>query len=128
MIERFVRFPQALATKSRLTRLGAGGVPALLAHPDWQRPAPVAIWLHGRTATKELDPGRYLRWIRAGIAVCAIDLPSHGERADTAHQTSADAPDVIAAAVGEIDSVVEHLGAPEYLDVFDTARLGIGGM
>jgi len=34
--------------------------------------------MHGRTANKELDPGRYLRLIRAGIAVCAIDLPGHG--------------------------------------------------
>ena len=29
-------------------------------------PRPTIIWIHGRTVSKELDPGRYLRWLRAG--------------------------------------------------------------
>ena len=131
MIERFLRFPQHLAERSRWVRLGAAGVPAVLAHPDWQRPAPTVIWLHGRTVSKELDPGRYLRWVRAGIAACAIDLPGHGERADAEMQTPARTLDVLAQAVGQIDAVVGALADPAVAGaggVFDLERLAIGGM
>jgi len=77
-IERFSRLPSSLASRAKSVRFG--DVPALLAHPDWETPAPVVLWMHGRTVSKELDPGRYLRWVRAGIAACAVDLPGHGER------------------------------------------------
>lgn len=126
MIERFSSFPRALAERSRAERLA--GVPTLLAHPDWTSPAPVVVWLHGRTASKELDPGRYLRWIRAGIAACAIDLPGHGERADPAMQTPARTPEVLEAVLPEIDAVLAELVAPRFAGVFDTARTGLGGM
>jgi alpha-beta hydrolase superfamily lysophospholipase len=129
MIERFSKFPQYLAERSRWVRLA--GVPAVLAHPDWERPAPTVLWLHGRTVNKELDPGRYLRWVRAGIAACAIDLPGHGERADPAMDSPARTLDVLAKAVGEIDGVVEALADPGVAGgrgVFDLERLGIGGM
>lgn len=84
--------------------------------------------MHGRTADKELDPGRFLRWIRAGIAACSIDLPGHGERgAAGAHEPEASLK-VISQAVGEIDSVVESLADPRFHGVFDLDRIAIGGM
>lgn len=126
MIERFARFPAYLAERSRSLLLD-GEIPALLAHPDWEKPAPVVLWLHGRTVNKELDPGRYLRWIRAGIAACAVDLPGHGERADHGMQQPARSLDVLSAALPEIDRIVAALRAAGS-GVFDTARMGIGGM
>lgn len=126
MSDRFTRFPAALASRTRTARFG--DIPALLAHPDWERPAPVMIWLHGRTVNKELDPGRYLRWIRAGIAACAIDLPGHGERADSRLPHPANSLELIGRAVAEIDTVVAALRAHDSSHVFDLSRVGIGGM
>jgi alpha-beta hydrolase superfamily lysophospholipase len=126
MIDRFAQFPRSLAEKTRSLRVG--DIPVLLAHPDWATPAPTTIWLHGRTASKELDPGRYLRWIRGGIAACAIDLPGHGERLDPAMQEPSRTLDVLAQAVGEIDRVVEFLADPSLGGVFDLDRLALGGM
>ncbi|MEX2219503.1 MAG: prolyl oligopeptidase family serine peptidase [Phycisphaerales bacterium] len=126
MIERFARFPAALAERARAERLG-GDIPALLAHPDWERTAPVAIWLHGRTVSKELDPGRYLRWIRAGIAACAIDLPGHGERGEEFH-SPARTMDLLEQLIPEIDRVVEALAGPRFGGVFDLDRMALGGM
>lgn len=123
MDDRFTRFPAALAQQARTTRIDA--IPTLLAHPDWTTPAPVMVWMHGRTANKELDPGRYLRWLRAGIATCAIDLPGHGERFDASLQENTGTMRVLEQMRGEIDRVVEHLRS---LDVFDLTRSGIGGM
>src|SRR5262245_11172372 len=81
MIERFSQMPSALRANARWQRLGPSDIPALLVHPDWNsgQPAPMVLWMHGRTVNKELDPGRYLRWMRAGIGACAVDLPGHGE-------------------------------------------------
>ncbi len=126
MIERFSQFPQALAQRARLTRFG--DIPVLLAHPDWDSTVPTVLWLHGRTVSKELDPGRYLRWLRAGIATCAIDLPGHGERAVPAMQQPAATLDVLSQAVAEVDTILEHLAGNEWGGVFDLARLAIGGM
>jgi alpha-beta hydrolase superfamily lysophospholipase len=127
VIERFARFPAYLAERSKSVRL-AGEIPALLAHPDWERPAPTVIWLHGRTVSKELDPGRYLRWVRAGIAACAIDLPGHGERLDERLRQPAHTLEVLAQTIGEIDRIVAALGEPPLRGRFDLDRLGIGGM
>lgn len=124
MIERFAQFPRALASQARLTRVGE--IPVLLAHPDWSSPRPVMIWMHGRTANKEIDPGRYLRWIRAGLAACAIDLPGHGERALPGWDGPERTPDVLEGVLPEIDAVVERLRAEP--GMFDGSRLGIGGM
>lgn len=125
--ERFKQFPRDLAAAARTDRL-ASGVPTLLAHPDWSSPAPVVLWLHGRTAHKELDPGRFLRWIRAGIAACSIDLPGHGERyLDGAHE-STESLRIIDQAVHEIDSIVESLADPRFGGAFDLDRMAIGGM
>ena len=84
----FDQLPSSVLALARRVRL-PGNVPALLVHPHLDRtsgtvtrPAPVLVWMHGRTVAKELDPGRYLRLARAGIASCALDLPGHGERAE----------------------------------------------
>ncbi len=87
-------------------------------------PVPMVIWMHGRTVDKETDPGRYLRWMRAGIGTCAIDLPGHGERFD-AGLRAARAPEIVGPLLEEIDEVIEALH--EVLD-FDPARMGLGGM
>jgi dienelactone hydrolase len=132
MDERFARLPSALEQQSRRLRLVTdrvpGGIPALLAHPDWSAPAPVVIWMHGRTVSKDLDPGRYLRWIRAGIAACAIDLPGHGDRLDETMQDPSATMRVVKSAIEEIDHVVEALADPAWRGVFDLDRMGIGGM
>ncbi len=129
-----------------MARLGPrASIPALVAHPDagWDRggaaatPRPVMLWFHGRTVSKELDPGRYLRWLRApgatpgsaaGFAVCAVDLPGHGERFDPAMQEPSRTLDVVAAAVDEIDAILDDLSSARWNGVFDLARVGIGGM
>lgn len=128
VIDRFKMFPAALASQVRPLRLG--GAPALVAHPDWSRPAPVVIWFHGRTANKELDPGRYLRWIRAGIAACAVDLPGHGERFDETMQKPERSLDVIETGVREVDGIVASLRELSERESWpiDLDRMGIGGM
>jgi dienelactone hydrolase len=127
MIERFAQMPSSLKANARSERLGpSADIPALLIHPDWEgkTPAPVAIWMHGRTANKELDPGRYLRLMRAGMGACAVDLPGHGERADAPRQGPEHSWDVLAQMVSEIDSIVESLKQFP----FDQSRIAIGGM
>ncbi|MEM1423026.1 MAG: alpha/beta fold hydrolase [Planctomycetota bacterium] len=126
--------PRALRERTVFARLtDDASVPALLAHPDeeWHNggttPRPVVLWMHGRTVSKELDPGRYLRWMRAGIATCAIDLPGHGERLDRARHSSDMTLGVIEECVPEIERVVEHLRSG-FGGAFDTDRIGIGGM
>jgi len=138
--ERLSALPAGLRTRTRFVRLAEdvveGGVPCLLAHPEenwWEMespaPAPVVVWMHGRTVSKELDPGRYLRWVRAGIAACAIDMPGHGER----EEPGAGEPDrvlEIAERVArvELDAVVRALGESRWRGAFDVERMGVGGM
>ena len=118
--------PTYLRQRAQWTRLG-DHVPALTAHPDRAAGTrvPVVVWMHGRTVTKELDPGRYLRWLRAGIGVCALDLPGHGERFDAALQHPDRTLDVILQMSEEIDGVVAALRSDPG---FDSARIAIGGM
>lgn len=129
MIERFAQMPSALRAAARWERLGGArqAIPALLVHPDWGggEPAPVVVWMHGRTANKELDPGRYLRWMRAGIGACAVDLPGHGERFDQAMQQAQNTLQVVQQMIDEIDAIVAALTA---LGSFDMKRVGIGGV
>jgi fermentation-respiration switch protein FrsA (DUF1100 family) len=92
-------------------------------------PAPVVLWFHGRTVQKELDPGRYLRWSRLGIAACAVDLPGHGERAgDGSLQGPESTLRVAAWAAGEIDGVLGALADERFGGAFDLSRVAIGGM
>ncbi len=133
---RLARFPSALASRTRLVRLGKTGIPALLAHPGWNAPRPTVIWLHGRTVDKTLDTGRYLRLLRAGggeelgagIASCAIDLPGHGERLDAAFHSPRRTLELLAQTIREIDEVCDALADPAFGGVFDLDRLAIGGM
>lgn len=128
MDQRFAKLPADLARRTRTVRLGRSSIPTLLAHPDWRTPAPFVIWLHGRTVYKELDPGRYLRWVRAGIGAVAIDLPGHGERLDPEYHSPHKTLDTLTQAVAEIDQVLDALAAPEYGEFFDLSRPAIGGM
>jgi hypothetical protein len=130
MIERFAQMPSALRANSRWVQLGSAAnqaIPAMLVHPDWTEahPVPVMIWMHGRTAHKELDPGRYLRWMRAGIGACAVDLPGHGERFDAALQVPLQSFAVVRQMIEELDSLVEAI---QTMPEFDAARMAIGGM
>jgi hypothetical protein len=123
--------PSDLARRTRSLRLGPTLVPALVMHPDWSTdagPVPVVLWMHGRTVSKELDPGRYLRWVRAGIGAVAIDLPGHGERNDPALQAPDRVLDVLAAVLPEIDTVFAALQESRFRGLFDPAREAIGGM
>lgn len=84
--------------------------------------------MHGRTVSKELDPGRYLRWVRAGIAACALDLPDHGERFLPGRQGADAALEVVEQMAGEIDGVLAALTEPRWRGAFDLSRVAIGGM
>lgn len=119
--------PQSLRRNARWEALGPSRVPALLVHPDWdgRRSVPLILWMHGRTVTKELDPGRYLRWMRAGFGACAVDLPGHGERYDEALQQPERTLDVVTQMAEEVDDVLAALDA---YGVFDAERVAIGGM
>ncbi len=88
-------------------------------------PAPLLLWFHGRTVNKELDPGRYARLLRLGIATCAVDLPGHGERYEEARQGPDATLGVIQQAVAEIDPLLKELKA---LGGVDMNRMAIGGM
>lgn len=129
MDDRFTKLPRALEERTRFIKLGESGVPTLLAIPDSPRPAPCCIWLHGRTAFKELDPGRYLRWIRAGVGACAIDLPGHGGRAAErdGHDPGASLG-TLEQLIPEIDQIVRALAEGEQGELIDASRLAIGGM
>lgn len=81
--------------------------------------------MHGRTVNKEIDPGRFLRCLSAGIACVAVDLPGHGERLDPRDHETDRTLDVIARMVAEIDPIVDAVHA---LDGFDLERFAIGGM
>lgn len=128
-------FPRALVPRAHTTRV-AGDVPVLLTHPEegWSEegaaptPAPVCLWFHGRTVSKELDPGRYLRWARAGIAACAVDLPGHGERRRDGWDRSDHTLMIAEQAEGEVDAVLGALREARFNGAFDTSRVAIGGM
>lgn len=126
MDTRFAQLPQSLQDRSKTMRLG-DDVPALVAHPDPESGSivPAVLWMHGRTVNKELDPGRYLRWIRAGIGAIALDLPGHGDRYEVSYQGPARTLDLITQATGEIDGVLDSIRT---LGGFDMSRLIIGGM
>lgn len=119
--------PSALRARAQWRRLGPSRIPALIvaAKTADDRPAPAVLWMHGRTARKEIDPGRALRFMRAGIAFCAVDLPGHGERFDAALQHPRHTLDLVLQMRDEIDEITEALAGVEGIDV---ARLGIGGM
>lgn len=122
-----LKLASALEERTRFERL-AGEIPALIAHPDWEAQAPLVLWMHGRTSRKEIDSGRYLRLIRAGIAVCAIDLPGHGDRSEARLQSAEGTVDMLAAALPEVDQVVAALLEGPHAAMFDRNAIGIGGI
>jgi alpha-beta hydrolase superfamily lysophospholipase len=85
----------------------------------------MALWLHGRTAWKEIDPGRFLRFMRSGIAVAAPDLPGHGQRFMPELQEPSNVLNVITQMLDELDAVngaaISSLGA-------NPMHTAIGGM
>ncbi len=125
MDARFSQLPRSLSERSEFDMLG-DGVPALIALPEGDGPVPFVVWMHGRTVSKELDPGRYLRWVRAGIGAVALDLPGHGQRfVDGSHDPQR-TPAVVEQMVGEIDGVLASLR--DRYPRLDMARAAIGGM
>lgn len=122
-----LKLASALEERTKRETL-AGTIPALVTHPDWETPAPLVLWMHGRTSRKEIDSGRYLRLIRAGIAVCAIDLPGHGDRTDEALQSAGGTVDMLTRARPEVDVAIDALLKGPHPAVFDGDRLGIGGI
>lgn len=133
MLDRFAKLPSSLTDRARSVRLGGsrGGdhhIPALLIHPDWISCVPTVLWMHGRTAYKEIDAGRFVRWMKAGIAAVSIDLPGHGERRDHRERDPFASLDVLGAVIPEIDQVVESLADPVWQNAFDLDRMGLGGM
>ena len=76
------RLPSSLQAISETRRLGVD-VPSLVVRPEGvplggDGRIPFLLWMHGRTASKELDPGRYLRLARAGIGDAGILLVTPG--------------------------------------------------
>ena len=119
-------FPSTLRRASHWCRLVDGSVPVVVMRPENRpsEPLPFLLWFHGRTVTKEIDSGRYLRLIRAGIGCVAVDLPGHGERLDLAMHDGARTLDVVQQAAAEVDAILQDLEPFG----FDTHRAVIGGM
>lgn len=126
MTDRLAHFTSSL--RERTTLLKLAGVPALISQPEGEGPTPLLLWLHGRTANKELDAARYLRLIRAGIAVCAIDLPGHGEREDLDLHDPAALPDLLRLGLAEVDEVLAALREGRWSKQLRADRMAMGGM
>jgi dienelactone hydrolase len=122
MSQRFDTLPSRLRECSLLQEIA--GVPCLLVRKDDEQ-RPFLFWIHGRTADKELDPGRYLRCVRRGINVCAVDLPGHGQRFDEKLQARERILEVILQMSKEIDGVLDGLSS---VGGFDPNRAALGGM
>ena len=122
MNSRFDSLPRRLRTVSEEVEIGE--VPCLLVRGS-NEPRPFILWIHGRTADKELDSGRYLRYVRRGINVCAVDLPGHGARFDETLQEARRSLEVVLQMASEIDSVLDGLGELGGVNLGSSA---IGGM
>ena len=122
MHTRFESLPSRLRAVSKEVHIG--DVPCLLCCVD-EKTRPFMLWIHGRTADKELDPGRYLRYVRKGINICAVDLPGHGARFDATMQEPNTTLKVMRAMANEVDTVLD--GLQEH-GCFDLQHAGIGGM
>lgn len=122
MTEKFESLPSRLKAVSSLQTIN--DVPCLIVKED-DTPRPFLFWIHGRTAYKEIDPGRYLRCIRSGINVCAVDLPGHGERLEPELQGANRILPVMMQMVSEIDGVLAGLSE---VGGFDMTRAALGGM
>ena len=118
------QLPSAVRERAILTTLGPA--PALVVLPESpSSPPPVLLWLHGRQANKEIDPGRALRLLRAGIGFIGVDLPGHGERAEASYQSVEGTLQTILEMSQELDDV--HAAVVSELPV-DPEQIAIGGM
>ena len=118
------QLPSAVRERAILTNLGPA--PALVVLPEpTECPPPVLLWLHGRQANKEIDPGRALRLLRSGIGFIGVDLPGHGERSVEAYQTVEGTLRTILEMSQELDEI--HSAILGSLSV-DPDRIAIGGM
>ncbi len=120
--------PKSLRTHAQWVSLS--GVPALLVHPDFGTgnpisPRPFLLWMHGRSANKELDNGRYLRLVRQGIASVAVDLPGHGERLENSMQVPQRSMEVLETMLHELTGVERAI---QHESGFDLQRAAVGGM
>ncbi len=122
MSSRFNSLPSRLRECSLEKEIA--GVPCLLVQKD-AVPRPFLFWIHGRTADKELDPGRYLRCLRRGINVCAVDLPGHGARFEDSLQRSDRILEVVLQMDEEVESVLDGLSD---FEGFDLNAGALGGM
>ena len=114
-----------LRENARQIRLGKD-VPALVVVPEaGAAPAPMLVWMHGRTADKALDSGRFLRLLRRGIGSCSLDLPGHGERFDEALQEPAAVLPIVEQMVQELDGVLADL---IQIEGINPERIAIGGI
>ena len=115
-------------------------VPGYLAFPkDHARPCPVVLELHGMTGNKNAwwqdqegyRGGLVTRGLLAsGIAVLALDGPSHGERISTNDYESPWNPQEVEYRDHTLRGVVEYRIAMDYLATraeVDTSRLGVIG-
>ena len=118
------QLPSAVRERATLTTLGPA--PALVVLPESSStPPPVLLWLHGRQANKEIDPGRALRLLRAGIGFIGVDLPGHGERTVASYQTVEGTLQTIPEMSQELDDV--HAAMVTDLPV-NPEQIAIGGM
>ncbi|RPG07524.1 MAG: alpha/beta fold hydrolase [Phycisphaera sp. TMED24] len=118
------QLPSAVRERATLTTLGPA--PALVVLPESSStPPPVLLWLHGRQANKEIDPGRALRLLRAGIGFIGVDLPGHGERTVASYQTVEGTLQTILEMSQELDDV--HAAMVTDLPV-NPEQIAIGGM
>lgn len=122
MSTRFDTLPSRLREVSTEEELA--GVPCLLVRQD-DTPRPFLFWMHGRTADKEIDPGRYLRCMRRGINVCAVDLPDHGQRFTDRQFRKENILGIIQQMSAEIQPVLDALSTQ---GGFDIDHAAIGGM
>jgi dienelactone hydrolase len=83
--------------------------------------------MHGRTVSKDYDPGRYLKWLRHGYASCALDLVGHGDRYDAHYHEPAHTLQAVEETLAELDGVVEALSDWQH-GVFDAKRMALGGI
>lgn len=120
-------FPSSLRRVSQWLKFAGESVPVVVMRPidPVAASAPALLWFHGRTVSKELDSGRYLRLVRAGVACVAVDLPGHGERLNRTMQEGERTLEIVEQAAAEIDRVLADVAA---LGGIDMQRIAIGGM
>lgn len=104
-------------------------VPGVLLLPAWRRPAPGVLLLHGYSSRKEqMTESVGLSLLKHEIASLSIDLPLHGERADTVQMQSSRNP---LALLGQwklaIREATVAVRALQHVPEIDAGQLGMVG-